>query len=393
MITPGEAKESYNWIYNNTVNKEDEKDITDLCVFFSIYRKNYQVNMDKLEFIIGEDKLNIDDKKIKNNELFILDSYKKWISKNSELKYMYLLRLKNILSYVSTDEIGIEETIKLYDNEELFIKCQKEEQDLIIKEKLENLIGLDNIKKEIYNLQNLALVNQKRRSQGLKANTVAMHMVFSGSPGTGKTTVARIIGEIYYSLGIISKKDVREVAREDLVAEYLGQSEIKTKKVLEEAKGGVLFIDEAYSLSEDEDEYGKAVINTLLKFMEDNRDDTLIIVAGYTDEIRKFIKSNPGLESRFNTYLDFPNYSTSELISILQLTITENDYSITCEELNKISIEIDKIDKNDKSFSNARYIRNLFEKAIKVQSSRIIQIDNPTKDDLMNLTFDDFFKQ
>lgn len=393
MITPGEAKESYNWIYNNTVNKEDEKDITDLCVFFSIYRKNYQVNMDKLEFIIGEDKLNIDDKKIKNNELFILDSYKKWISKNSELKYMYLLRLKNILSYVSTDEIGIEETIKLYDNEELFIKCQKEEQDLIIKEKLENLIGLDNVKKEIYNLQNLALVNQKRRSQGLKANTVAMHMVFSGSPGTGKTTVARIIGEIYYSLGIISKKDVREVAREDLVAEYLGQSEIKTKKVLEEAKGGVLFIDEAYSLSEDEDEYGKAVINTLLKFMEDNRDDTLIIVAGYTDEIRKFIKSNPGLESRFNTYLDFPNYSTSELISILQLTITENDYSITSEELNKISIEIDKIDKNDKSFSNARYIRNLFEKAIKVQSSRIIQIENPTKDDLMNLTFDDFFKQ
>lgn len=393
MITPGEAKESYNWIYNNTVNKEDEKDITDLCVFFSIYRKNYQVNMDKLEFIIGEDKLNIDDKKIKNNELFILDSYKKWISKNSELKYMYLLRLKNILSYVSTDEIGIEETIKLYDNEELFIKCQKEEQDLIIKEKLENLIGLDNVKKEIYNLQNLALVNQKRRSQGLKANTVAMHMVFSGSPGTGKTTVARIIGEIYYSLGIISKKDVREVAREDLVAEYLGQSEIKTKKVLEEAKGGVLFIDEAYSLSEDEDEYGKAVINTLLKFMEDNRDDTLIIVAGYTDEIRKFIKSNPGLESRFNTYLDFPNYSTSELISILQLIINENDYSITSEELNKISIEIDKIDKNDKSFSNARYIRNLFEKAIKVQSSRIIQIDNPTKDDLMNLTFDDFFKQ
>ncbi len=393
MITPGEAKESYNWIYNNTVNKEDEKDITDLCVFFSIYRKNYQVNMDKLEFIIGEDKLNIDNKKIKNNELFVLDSYKKWISKNSELKYMYLLRLKNILSYISTDEIGIEETIKLYDNEELFIKCQKEEQDLIIKEKLENLIGLDNVKKEIYNLQNLALVNQKRRSQGLKANTVAMHMVFSGSPGTGKTTVARIIGEIYYSLGIISKKDVREVAREDLVAEYLGQSEIKTKKVLEEAKGGVLFIDEAYSLSEDEDEYGKAVINTLLKFMEDNRDDTLIIVAGYTDEIKKFIKSNPGLESRFNTYLDFPNYSTSELISILQLIITENDYSITSEELNKISIEIDKIDKNDKSFSNARYIRNLFEKAIKVQSSRIIQIDNPTKDDLMNLTFDDFFKQ
>lgn len=393
MITPGEAKESYNWIYNNTVNKEDEKDITDLYVFFSIYRKNYQINMDKLEFIIGEDKLNIDDKKIKNNELFVLDSYKKWISKNSELKYMYLLRLKNILSYISTDEIGIEETIKLYDNEELFIKCQKEEQDLIIKEKLENLIGLDNVKKEIYNLQNLALVNQKRRSQGLKANTVAMHMVFSGSPGTGKTTVARIIGEIYYSLGIISKKDVREVAREDLVAEYLGQSEIKTKKVLEEAKGGVLFIDEAYSLSEDEDEYGKAVINTLLKFMEDNRDDTLIIVAGYTDEIRKFIKSNPGLESRFNTYLDFPNYSTSELISILQLIITENDYSITSEELNKISIEIDKIDKNDKSFSNARYIRNLFEKAIKVQSSRIIQIENPTKDDLMNLTFDDFYKQ
>lgn len=389
MITPGEAKASYNWIFNHTIDTKNKTDIMDLLSFFTVYSNHYKVNMDRLEFILGMDNT----VSVGQKELFVLESYKKMISKNPELKAIYLMKLKNILLYISTDENAIKDTIDLYEQEKSSIEYEKSEQDLIIKEKMENLIGLNNIKKEIRNLQNLALVNKKRKNQGLKANTVAMHMVFSGSPGTGKTTVARIIGEIYYSLGIISKKDVREVAREDLVAEYLGQSEIKTKKVLEEAKGGVLFIDEAYSLSEDEDAYGNAVINTLLKFMEDNRDDTLIIVAGYTDEIRKFIKSNPGLESRFNTYLDFPNYSTSELISILQLIITENDYSITPEELNKISIEIDKIDKNDKSFSNARYIRNLFEKAIKVQSSRVIQIENSTKDDLMNLTFDDFFKQ
>jgi len=225
---------------------------------------------------------------------------------------------------------------------------------------------------EIENLQNLALINIKRTEMGLKAKKVAMHMVFSGAPGTGKTTVARIIGEIYYELGIIKSKNVIEVSREDLVAEYLGQSEIKTKKVLESAKDGVLFIDEAYTLSNGKDEYGTAVINTILKFMEDNRDNTLIIVAGYTK------------------YLNFPNYSAKECVEILKKFAEVHDYEIEKKSLKKLEKYFDEIPKDDESFSNARFVRNLFEKAIKKQSSRVISLNNPNKEDFVILREEDF---
>lgn len=385
MITPGEAKMSFQWIISNTI-QDSKKDLMELLRFFRICSNRYHVNFEKLEYLLDIYSL----PEIEEKEIFVLESYQKYISKNDNQKEIYLSNFLKVLNYIMPNEETIE-LVQIFNNCKTNIKFEKKEQDEIIEKKLNKLIGLQNIKNEIKELQSLALINKKRKEQGLKCNTIAMHMVFSGSPGTGKTTVARIIGEIYYSLGIISKKEVLEVSREDLVAEYLGQSEIKTKKVLEEAKGGVLFIDEAYSLSDSEDEYGKSVINTLLKFMEDHRDNTLIIIAGYPDEMAKFIKSNPGLESRFNTFLNFENYTLEELIEILKNIMKENDYQISVQDLKLIQKEISKIDTNAKTFSNGRFVRNLFEQAIKKQASRIMKKENPTKEDLMTLIYNDFY--
>ena len=238
----------------------------------------------------------------------------------------------------------------------------------------------------------MAYVNKLRKDKGLKTNGVTMHMVFTGSPGTGKTTVARIIAELYYNLGVIKENKMIEVSREDLVAEYLGQSEIKTKKVLENALGGVLFIDEAYSLTKNKDDYGSAVVDTILKFMEDNRDNTVIIVAGYPKEIEQFIQSNPGLKSRFNTYINFENYNSEELLKILQALINSNDYKISDKDLKKILKHFDKIDTKNISFANGRYVRNLFEDAIKNQASRISMDSGLDVEKLQTLIYEDFFK-
>ena len=385
MITPGEAKISFSWLIQNTI-QTSQKDLTELLVFFRVLSNSDAINHDKLEYLLDYYSLPETNQK----DIFVLESYKKFISKQPEEKENYLNNLSKILDYTNDNPLENKQLLALFRAEIPNLKYEKDEMDSIIKDKLENLIGLQNVKAEIKNLQNLALINKKRKMNGLKTNSIAMHMVFQGPPGTGKTTIARIIGEIYYALGIISRKEVLEVAREDLVAEYLGQSEIKTKKVLEMAKGGVLFIDEAYSLSDSEDDYGKSVINTLLKFMEDHRDDTLIIIAGYTDEMTKFLKSNPGLESRFNTILPFPNYTTDELIEILKKRIKSSDYQIAEENLLVIKEMISKIKKEEKTFSNGRYIRNMLEKAMKRQASRLIEIDCPTKKDLMTLKIEDF---
>lgn len=271
-------------------------------------------------------------------------------------------------------------------------KIDKSNKDNFIDQKLDNLIGLDNVKSKIKELSNLAYVNKLRKDKGLKTSGVTMHMVFTGSPGTGKTTVARIIAELYYNLGVIKENKMIEVSREDLVAEYLGQSEIKTKKVLESALGGVLFIDEAYSLTKNKDDYGSAVIDTILKFMEDNRDNTVIIVAGYPKEIEQFIQSNPGLKSRFNTYINFDNYNSEELLKILQALINSNDYKISDKDLKKILKQFNKIDTKDVSFANGRYVRNLFEDAIKNQASRISMDSGLDEEKLQTLIYEDFFK-
>lgn len=256
--------------------------------------------------------------------------------------------------------------------------------------KLDKLIGLENVKKEVREITNLAKVQMQRKKMGLPSATISYHLVFTGNPGTGKTTVARIISEIYKEIGVLSKGHLVETDRSGLVAGYVGQTAIQTKEIIEKAKGGVLFIDEAYTLLGEGKDYGQEAIDTLLKEMEDNRDDLVVIVAGYDEPMKKFIGSNPGLQSRFNRYIHFDDYSGKQLFSIFNSLCEKNQYRLSegCENIllnyfHQIS------EKHDSNFGNARDVRNFFELVITRQSNRISSIDNVSKADFEQINIED----
>ena len=253
--------------------------------------------------------------------------------------------------------------------------------------KLNSLIGLASVKEEIETLTNFIKIQQARKTKGLKTSSVSYHCVFTGNPGTGKTTVARIVADIYKSLGILSKGHLVETDRSGLVAEYVGQTAVKTNKIIDTALDGVLFIDEAYSLiSTSENDYGKEAIATLLKQMEDNRNRLVVILAGYSEEMQQFIDSNPGLQSRFNRYIEFPDYSAEELYQIFEKNVKEFDYTISKDAeipLKEYLIKI--VNDKDKNFGNARFIRNLFEKTIEKQANRLSKEVNLTEEKLSEI--------
>ena len=251
---------------------------------------------------------------------------------------------------------------------------------------LASLIGLDSVKKEIKTLANLVQVQQAREENGLKNATMSYHLVFTGNPGTGKTTIARIIAAIYRDLGILKKGHLVETDRSGLVAGYLGQTAVKTNAIIDEALDGVLFIDEAYSLSEDNDSYGKEAISTLLKRMEDDRDRLVVILAGYTDEMKQFIGSNPGLESRFNRYIDFPDYSEEELLQIFMKQVEKFEYEVDDDALAivKEAIHNNFVNK-DEQFGNARFVRNMFEKILANQANRLAKESDLSSDKLKQI--------
>jgi SpoVK/Ycf46/Vps4 family AAA+-type ATPase len=256
---------------------------------------------------------------------------------------------------------------------------------------LNALIGLQSVKKEITTLTNFLKIQQQRQAKGLKPSQLSYHCVFTGNPGTGKTTVARIVAEIYKELGILQKGHLVETDRSGLVAEYVGQTAVKTNKIIDSALDGVLFIDEAYSLvAGGDNDYGKEAIATLLKRMEDDRDRLVVILAGYTAEMKEFIDSNPGLQSRFNRYIEFPDYSADELYQIFEKNAKEFDYKISKDaEIPLKNYLANKVTNKDKNFGNARFVRNLFEKTIERQANRLAGETNLTTEKLAEITEED----
>ncbi len=259
-------------------------------------------------------------------------------------------------------------------------------------DELHQLVGLDNIKSDIDGLMKYIRIEKLRRDRGMSANPVSLHSVFLGPPGTGKTTVARLLGKIYKSLGLLSKGHLVEVDRSALVAEYIGQTAIKTNKVIDSALDGILFIDEAYSLnaSGSGGDFGREAIDTLLKRMEDHRDRLIVIVAGYTDEMNSFILSNPGLQSRFTRYFNFNDYKPDELLEIFRRIATGARFIIDGEASGKLGKFFEyAYQTRARNFGNARMVRNLFEEVVQYQSSRLAEMEHITDQELTTIQLPD----
>lgn len=258
-------------------------------------------------------------------------------------------------------------------------------------EELNQLVGLDNIKGAISELSNFLKVQKLRESEGLKSVNNSLHSVFMGPPGTGKTTVARLISKIYKHLGYLEKGHLIETDRSGMVAGYVGQTALKVEEIVTASLNGVLFIDEAYALAKDaKKDFGNEAIEVLLKKMEDHRKELVVIVAGYPDEMKSFINSNPGLQSRFNRYFTFDHYKPTELVAIFEFFCKKNDFVLAADAKEKLLFIFEKLyEKKDKNFGNARVARNLFEKIIEYQANRIIAIAPITKELLITIVEQD----
>lgn len=299
------------------------------------------------------------------NQLGILKNQQNKFSKEQsrivELLYLYL---------------GSEQVNDIYQK----LKTSSNQSFDELQAKLNELVGLDAVKEQVNDLIIFNKIQQLRDKEGLKKSNKTLHMAFLGNPGTAKTTVARIVGKMYKSLGLLSKGHFIEASRTDLIAEYQGQTAIKVKKLVKRAKGGVLFIDEAYSITENDksDSYGRESLTELTKALEDYRDDLVVIVAGYSNLMNKFFDSNPGLKSRFNTFIDFPDYSLEELIDIFKFDCRQYEYNPTEESLLKVREWFEhKLEEKDANFSNGRLVRNFFDDVILSQSKRLAEMKEP----------------
>lgn len=264
-------------------------------------------------------------------------------------------------------------------------------EDLL--DELNNLVGLGKVKSQIYDLISFQKIQKLRKENNLKVPKKTLHLAFLGNPGTGKTTVARIIGHMYKKLGLLSKGHFIEVSRTDLIAGYQGQTALKVKNVVEKAKGGVLFIDEAYSITENEhsDSYGRECLTELTKALEDYRDDLVVIVAGYKEPMDNFFTSNPGLKSRFNTFIEFDDYSESELLEIVLSECKSNDYIVEDRLKECITNHFRaELSKKENNFANGRLARNIYDDLLMAQAKRLSEKSNITIEDLKLLKLCDF---
>ncbi|WP_209859173.1 AAA family ATPase [Paenibacillus shirakamiensis] len=273
----------------------------------------------------------------------------------------------NITFKKANDTFASEET------KESSIQFDQTESIMDLFEELNSMIGLDKVKDVIYEIYALIQVEKLRKEAELRIDSHSYHMLFKGNPGTGKTTVARIVAKMFQRMGVLSKGHFIEAERADLVGEYIGHTAQKTRELVKKAMGGILFVDEAYSLARGgEKDFGKEAIDCLVKLMEDKSDDLVIILAGYSNEMNFFLNTNPGLPSRFPIQIDFPDYSLDQLIQIAESMVKERDYALTELTIRKLKEMILDEKINEPIFSNARLIRNLIEKSIRHQAVRLM---------------------
>ena len=260
-----------------------------------------------------------------------------------------------------------------------------------IDDKFSSFIGLSKLKQTVNEIYAILTINKKRQEMGLATTKQVLHMLFKGNPGTGKTSVARQLAKIYYDMEVLSKGHFIEAERADLVGEYIGQTAQKTRNIIQKSMGGILFIDEAYSLARGgEKDFGKEAIDTLVKHMEDKQNDFVLILAGYPNEMEYFLKLNPGLTSRFPFIIDFDDYNINQLIEIAKQMATEREYQLTKEAEWKMRSYLYKQQADTvTNFSNARCVRNVIEYAIRMQAVRLIHQENHSTDDLIYLTEED----
>ncbi len=314
----------------------------------------------------------------------------KYIDKATEYKDAHITQIaistKNALisyyGYKHLKDICSDDSVQDEDNYSL--------EELV--EQLNSLIGLEEVKSKVNDLIDFQKIQLLRKAKGLHSPKNTMHLAFMGNPGTGKTTVARIVGRIYKKIGLLSKGHFMEVSRTDLIAGYQGQTAQKVKDVIDKAKGGVLFIDEAYSITENDhsDSYGRECLTELTKALEDYREDLVVIVAGYSDLMKQFFDSNPGLKSRFNTFIEFEDYNSEELMRILTSMSEKEDYSLTDKAKAMLPPLItDAISSKEGDFANGRFIRNIFESMLMNHARRVVKIKSPTTNDLKELTEND----
>jgi len=291
--------------------------------------------------------------------------------------------LINSVSVLNTKK---EETQKLTEFENL------ESVSEILTE-LNRMIGLTDVKEMVVEMYALAQIFKKRVQEKLKTNNISWHMIFKGNPGTGKTTVARIIGRLFKEIGLLSKGHMVEVERADLVGEYIGHTALKTREQIKKAVGGILFVDEAYSLARGgEKDFGREAIDVIVKASEDYRDNLIIILAGYFEEMNYLLEQNPGLKSRFPIEITFPDYSEEELFQIAEKFMEDWEYRFTPEASFYLKHKLNLLDKNKKSSGTARLVRNIIEKAIRRQAVRLLGKNKVTKDDLLLLEKEDLEK-
>ena len=255
---------------------------------------------------------------------------------------------------------------------------------------LHSLVGLDAVKQDVVELVNFLRVQHMRQAHGLPRSVVSLHSVFYGNPGTGKTTVARLLSKIYKSLGILKKGHLVETDRAGLVAGYVGQTALKVTEVVDQALGGVLFVDEAYSLAGEGSDYGREAIETLLKLMEDRRDELIVIVAGYTHRMDTFLSSNPGLRSRFGKSFRFIDYDPAQLLSIFERFLRKDGYRLTPQARERLTLLfLAAHARRDEAFGNARFARTIFERTISAQANRIMTMSNVSPETLASIEAED----